>query len=114
MAAVAWCLQFAGSHRMVNFDRAEDGQQLLRNLADHSVTLPAWRQQRPALLVESADYAPTNAVEGTLVLSGYIRCAAMSANQNIHIPGGCSPGNVAAACACDGQMCSAGRLTTVV
>eukprot|EP00873_Tetraselmis_striata_P008944 jgi/Tetstr1/429208/TSEL_019160.t1 len=75
---------FAGSHRMYNFDSADDGQQLLRTLADHGVVLPAWRQQRPALLVEGAQYSPA---EGTLVLSAYIRCAGLSANQNIHIPG---------------------------
>lgn len=81
---------FAGSHKMVNFDSAEDGQQLLRHLADHTVTLPAWRAQRPAVMVEAAEFQPASGGGGdggTLVLAGYLRCSGLSAAQNLHIPG---------------------------
>jgi len=80
---------FAGQHRMLNFDNPEDCKQLFRFLDEHTPTLPTWRQRRPSLMVEAAELLPppAPAAGGVLVLTGYIRCAGMSANQNIHIPG---------------------------
>ena len=73
---------------MLNFDTAEDGKQLCRFLDEQSPSIPVWRQQRPSLLVEIAE--PCN-IDGTgapgLVLTGYVRCTGLSANQNLHIPG---------------------------
>ena len=71
---------------MLNFDTAEDGKQLCRFLDEHSPTIPVWRQQRPSLLIESAEPCEVTGAPG-LVLTGFIRCAGLSANQNLHIPG---------------------------
>jgi hypothetical protein len=47
-----------------------DGQQLARHLAEVRLSIPQWRQQRPALMVQSAQYLPSVG-SGTLLL----RCA---------------------------------------
>ena len=50
-------------------DNATDFKQLVRHLGELTIRLPTWRQQRPSLLVEAAEYAPAESLQqGTLVL----------------------------------------------
>lgn len=91
--------QVAGEHKVFHVDTAADCQQLIRHLAEHPVSVPHWRQQRPSIMVEAADFRPSAepaaaeastsgaGVTGTLMLTGYVRYAGLSANQLISIPG---------------------------
>ena len=122
---------------MFHVDTGADCQQLLRHLGEHPASVPVWRRQRPALMIEAASYRPATADEqvrgggarpsgfiycamhfptgpqlpilltalespfspvqgsseagsssqGTLLLTGHVRCAGLSANQLLHIPG---------------------------
>lgn len=86
-------LQLPGDHRLVHADTQQDLKQVLRHLADAAPAVPHWRQQRPSLLVEGAEFVPADAAAGgaaatgTLLLRGYVRGAGLSANQAVHIAG---------------------------
>lgn len=73
MLLIAICLlvQIAGDHKVVAADTAADWQQVLRHVGDTHPTLPLWRQQRPALHLDSAqplfDCGDASA-QGTVVL----------------------------------------------
>lgn len=56
-------------HKVHVAGNASDYHQLLRHLGEASLKLPTWRQQRPSLLVEAAEFH-SNGPEGsgTLVL----------------------------------------------
>lgn len=47
------CLQIAGEHKVMAADTEADCQQVLRHLGEIHPTLPLWRQQRPALHLDS-------------------------------------------------------------
>ena len=50
-------------------DSATDFKQLVRHLGEMGIRLPTWRQQRPSLLVEKAEYVDAgNPQQGTLML----------------------------------------------
>ncbi len=72
--------QMAGDCRMFTADAA-DCAQLLRHLAEQRGAAPNWRRQRPALMVEAAEFRPAadggagcGDAAGTLLL----RCAAQA------------------------------------
>jgi pre-rRNA-processing protein TSR1 len=83
----------AGEQRVLCGDSAADCGQLLRHLLERPApSLPAWRQNRAALLVERAVTEPeegTAAGTGTvrLRLTGYVRGAGLSANRLLTLPG---------------------------
>lgn len=78
---------------MQHADTQQDLKQVLRHLADAPAAPPHWRQQRPSLLVEAAEFRPAEpaageaAGTGTLLLRGYVRGQGLSANQAVHIGG---------------------------
>ena len=82
--------QIAGDHRLFHVDTTTDLTQLVRHISEHTPVLPVWRRSRPSVMVEGAQYEPSGegAVDsGTLMLTGYVRSAGLSANQLIHIQG---------------------------
>ena len=86
-------MQLPGDFKLLPTDTALDFKQLLRHLADATPSVPQWRQHRPALLVEAADFHVPQAKPegapaiGTLLLRGYVRGRGLSANQAVHIAG---------------------------
>ena len=48
------CMQVAGEHKVLAADTEADCRQLLRHLGQIHPSLPLWRQQRPALHLDSA------------------------------------------------------------
>ncbi|GIL79816.1 hypothetical protein Vretifemale_9103 [Volvox reticuliferus] len=98
----------AGEHRILHADTAADMAAVVRHLAEHPPAAPPlWRQHRPGIMVERAEYeplhvgsaagpgpsagltaAPAAGAGGTLVVYGYVRGAGLSANQLITVPGG--------------------------
>lgn len=68
-----------------------DCAQLIRQLVERPApVLPHWRQQRPALTVEAAEYLPAatgGPAAGLLSLTGWVRVAGLSANQLLTIEG---------------------------
>lgn len=74
---------------MFHADGDADLQQVLRHLHDSAPSVPRWRTARPSVLCESAAFvpSPTDPSRGTLLLRGYVRQLALSANQLLHIPG---------------------------
>ena len=48
---------------MFHVDTGADCQQLLRHLGEHPASVPVWRRQRPALMIEAASYRPATAEE---------------------------------------------------
>ena len=70
---LGWAPQVAGGHKLMAADSAADFKQVLRHLADSAHSVPLWRQQRPAVMVEAAEFhaAADNPSLGTLLL----RCA---------------------------------------
>lgn len=80
-------------YKLMAADNEVDVKQIVRHVTDSSCTTPIWRQQRPHVIPDAAEfYTSTNndmnqKAEGTLVLTGYIREKALTANQLIHIPG---------------------------
>lgn len=99
--------QLPGDNKLLAVDTPLDFKQLLRHLADAAPAVPHWRQQRPAVMVESAEFRPATAAAadgaaaagaegqaegqagatGTLLLRGYVRGPGLSANQAVHIGG---------------------------
>ncbi|GAB4814739.1 hypothetical protein N2152v2_001785 [Parachlorella kessleri] len=88
-AAVAFAEQVAGDHKLMAADGLQDFKQVLRHLSDSTHNVPLWRQQRPTVMAEAAEFeaAPENPSLGTLLLRGYIRGLGLSVNQAVHIPG---------------------------
>lgn len=88
--------QLPGDHKLLAADTAADFKALLRHLADGSGGAPHWRQHRPAVMVERAEFraeqqqqggSEGGAATGTLLLRGYVRGLGLSANQAVHVPG---------------------------
>ena len=48
---------------MFHVDTGADCQQLLRHLGEHPASVPVWRRQRPALMIEAASFRPATAEE---------------------------------------------------
>ena len=48
---------------MFHVDTGADCQQLLRHLGEHPASVPVWRRQRPALMIEAASYRPATTEE---------------------------------------------------
>ncbi len=90
-AEKALAAHLAGEHKLHHADTTADLAALARHLAEHgpSAAPPLWRQQRPMLMAERAEYEPAAAGggDGTLVLYGYVRGAGLSANQLVTVPG---------------------------
>ncbi|KAK9814203.1 hypothetical protein WJX72_002201 [[Myrmecia] bisecta] len=87
-ASAAIEAKVSGDHKMLALDNATDCQALLRHLAEHRASVPRWRQQRPTVMAEAADFQPAgDGVTGTLVLRGYVRTLGLSANQLVHVQG---------------------------
>jgi pre-rRNA-processing protein TSR1 len=95
-------LQLPGDHKLLSADTPQDFKQLLRHLTDSPASVPHWRQERPALLVEAAEFRPQQPADaaaaaaaggqqegatGTLLLRGYVRGLGLSVNQAVHIAG---------------------------
>eukprot|EP00887_Chlorella_sp_A99_P006809 scaffold2.g6809.t1 len=80
--------QVPGEYKVLLSDSVADMQQVVRHLADTHPSPPLWRQQRPSVLIEGADFQPSSADPGlgTLLLRGYVRNLGLSVNQAIHIP----------------------------
>ena len=57
---------------MAFIDNAGDVQQLLRQLTEQKSSIPGWRQQRPSLLVEAANFLPSPEDAGPGILE--LRC----------------------------------------
>uniref|UniRef100_A0A7S3QW21 Bms1-type G domain-containing protein n=1 Tax=Dunaliella tertiolecta TaxID=3047 RepID=A0A7S3QW21_DUNTE len=92
-----------GEQRAYPVDSTPDCGQLLRHLIERPApSLPHWRRQRPALMVEAAEIAPHTQPDPsaagpsadapasplcTLLLSGWVRCAGLRASQLVTIPG---------------------------
>ena len=55
-------------------DNLSDYQQLLRHLGEVSLKLPAWRQQRPSLLVEAATIMPSGDSGSSTMI---VRCSSL-------------------------------------
>ncbi len=60
----------AGDYKLMAADSAQDFKQVLRHLSDSTHAAPLWRQQRPAVMAEAAEFhpAPDNPSLGTLLL----------------------------------------------
>ncbi|GLC40690.1 hypothetical protein PLESTB_000032300 [Pleodorina starrii] len=113
-AEKALAAHLAGEHRVQHADTAADLAAVARHLAEHPPAAPPlWRQQRPGVMVERAEYEPLPAESsaagpgpssaaaaaaagggaagsaggGTLVVYGYVRGAGLSANQLVTVPG---------------------------
>ena len=72
--ALSVAAQVSGQHAVFTTAGGADAQQLTRHLAEVRLSIPQWRQQRPAILVQSAQYLPSAVGDGTLLL----RCASRS------------------------------------
>ncbi|KAI7842810.1 hypothetical protein COHA_003556 [Chlorella ohadii] len=86
--------QLAGDHKLLPADTAADFKAVLRHLSDAPASVPHWRQQRPAVMVEAAEFVAQqqgeqdgSAALGTLLLRGYVRGLGLSANQAVHVSG---------------------------
>jgi len=68
----------------------QEANQFLRSLKNLNLKQISWREKRPYLLIEKYQFEKSeeNEVkqEGTLLLTGYLRGANLSANDLIHIP----------------------------
>ncbi|GLI68047.1 hypothetical protein VaNZ11_012370 [Volvox africanus] len=107
-AEKALATHVAGEHRILHADTAADMAAVVRHLVEHPPAAPPlWRQQRPGIMVERAEYEPLPEESaagpgpsaeftaspgagpgGTLVVYGYVRGAGLSANQLVTVPGG--------------------------
>ncbi|GIL52662.1 hypothetical protein Vafri_8489 [Volvox africanus] len=107
-AEKALATHLAGEHRILHADTAADMAAVVRHLVEHPPAAPPlWRQQRPGIMVERAEYeplceesvpgpgpsagltaSPGAGAGGTLVVYGYVRGAGLSANQLVTVPGG--------------------------
>ena len=69
-------------------DTLVDFKQIVRHVTDSALSTPVWRQQRPHVIASDAEFvcAPGR-MEGNLVVTGYIRHKALTAQQLIHVPG---------------------------
>lgn len=74
-------------YRMMAADTDVDFRQIVRHITDSTPSVPVWRQQRPHVIPEKAEFVCSGTSEGTLILTGYIRHKALSASQILHIPG---------------------------
>lgn len=74
--------------KIMSSDSEIDFKQIVRHLVDSSCVVPVWRQHRPQLVPQEAQFVPSSvgSSNGTLILTGYIRGKGMSVNQPIHIP----------------------------
>lgn len=90
--------QLPGDHKLLAADTPADFKAVLRHLCDAPASVPHWRQQRPAVMVEAAEFvsqqqgeqqgaAEGGAALGTLLLRGYVRGLGLSANQAVHVSG---------------------------
>jgi pre-rRNA-processing protein TSR1 len=80
--------QFPHEPKMLALDTSADAQQVLRYIDSESIPELRWRDQRAYMLVENADFVPTDQEKGTLKLSGYLRgTKALTANHLIHLTG---------------------------
>ena len=63
-------LQIAGEHKVMTADTEADCQQVLRHLGEIHPTLPLWRQQRPALHLETIapQFSTADASAGNVVI----------------------------------------------
>lgn len=67
--AAAFEEQLPGEHKLCIAESAADMQQIMRHLADMTPTVPLWRQQRPSLMVQAAEFcASPDPALGTLLL----------------------------------------------
>lgn len=64
VSTLSLCLQIAGEHRVFHVDTGADCQQLLRHLTEHPATVPVWRRQRPALMIQAAEFRPLEVSKG--------------------------------------------------
>ena len=88
--------EFAEKPRVVNFDSSEN-KMLCRWISEQKVKKIHWRENRPYMLIEKWEFLPEekkkdqfvslNSKEqyGSLVVSGYLRGKAASANQLVHL-----------------------------
>ena len=72
------------SYKVMAADTAVDFKQVVRHMTDSAVSLPGWRQQRPHIIPEQAEY---DDARGSLLLTGYVRHKGLTAKQLIHVPG---------------------------
>lgn len=90
--------QLPGDHKLLAADTPADFKAVLRHLCDAPVSVPHWRQQRPAVMVEAAEFVAQQQGEqqsageggaalGTLLLRGYVRGLGLSVNQAVHVSG---------------------------
>ncbi|CAD7695158.1 unnamed protein product [Ostreobium quekettii] len=70
-------------------DDAKGCAAMLHHLQPVQFSLPAWRRQRPCLMIEHAEFVQGDALptSGTLMLTGHVRSKVLSANQLVTIPG---------------------------
>ncbi|KAG2501525.1 hypothetical protein HYH03_000032 [Edaphochlamys debaryana] len=110
-AEKALAAHLAGEHRLLHADTPTDLAALARHLAEHPPSAPPlWRQQRPGVMVEKAEYEPEAAGPGpssvaaaaaaagggeggaaggggVLTVYGFVRGTGLSANQLVTVPG---------------------------
>jgi len=78
----------ADHYKLMAADTPVDFKQIVRHVTDSALSTPVWRQQRPHVIASDAEFvcAPGR-MEGNLVVTGYIRHKALTAQQLIHVPG---------------------------
>ena len=75
-------------YKMMLADSDVDYKQIVRHLVETTPALPIWRTQRCHIIPQKAEFVRSEKISssGTLLLTGYIRNKALSANQVLHIP----------------------------
>jgi len=75
-------------YKMMLADSAVDYKQIVRHLVETTPVVPIWRTQRSHIIPQKAEFVRSEKISssGTLLLTGYVRNRALSANQVIHIP----------------------------
>eukprot|EP00890_Picochlorum_soloecismus_P004008 jgi/Picsp_1/4608/NSC_01978-R1_pre-rrna-processing protein tsr1 homolog len=76
------------NYKMMLADSAVDFKQIVRHLVETTPVVPIWRTQRSHIIPQKAEFVRSEKISssGTLLLTGYVRNRALSANQVIHIP----------------------------
>mmetsp|Transcript_12307 Transcript_12307/g.19861 ORF Transcript_12307/g.19861 Transcript_12307/m.19861 type:complete len:678 (+) Transcript_12307:43-2076(+) len=86
---------FPGDPKLMLLDTPTHARQVMRVVANQRLRSMAWREHRPLILAEHVSFqkAEVDAPDGgssefgTLLVSGYVRGGAISANRLVHIPG---------------------------
>jgi len=78
---------FNDEFKVLSLDTEEEGQQVVRFIANSKLRIINWREKRPYMLVQKFKFISNpNSQDGTLTVSGYLRGASLNVNNLVHIP----------------------------